>query len=201
MQVLTVETFPALATLLRMAKRYQIEKPCQDIVAHIHAEWPASLAQHDTKEAKLKAERTKRFGHLVSDVKSQSDVPDDSLNARQPQYFNPNPLPKHLMPPMPPMHPLPRIPPMQGRGMHPVGNQNLPQPGMSLKMLFEGGMYRAPGAGNFTMGGAVRGGGGFAYAPPAHHVPFNPVAGPSNAPAPAPAPSPPPPPALGAGNL
>ncbi|KAI1792763.1 hypothetical protein LXA43DRAFT_842242, partial [Ganoderma leucocontextum] len=56
-QELTVETFPTLATLLRMSKRYQIEKPCQDIVACIRAEWPAALVQHDAKEVKLKAER------------------------------------------------------------------------------------------------------------------------------------------------
>ena len=43
-QDLTVETFPTLATLLRMSKRYRIEKPAQDIVARIRAEWPATLA-------------------------------------------------------------------------------------------------------------------------------------------------------------
>ncbi|TBU30336.1 hypothetical protein BD311DRAFT_612576, partial [Dichomitus squalens] len=56
-QDLTVETFPTLATLLRMSKQYEVEKPVEDIVARIRAEWPATLAQHDAKEAKLRAER------------------------------------------------------------------------------------------------------------------------------------------------
>ncbi|KAI0324294.1 hypothetical protein GY45DRAFT_1263095, partial [Cubamyces sp. BRFM 1775] len=50
-QELTVETFPTLANVLRMAKKYKIDRPCADIVARIRAEWPSTLAQHDAKEA------------------------------------------------------------------------------------------------------------------------------------------------------
>ncbi|KAI0372570.1 hypothetical protein BV20DRAFT_903506, partial [Pilatotrama ljubarskyi] len=49
-QELTVETFPALANLLRMATKYKIHRPCTDIIARIRAEWPATLTQHDAKE-------------------------------------------------------------------------------------------------------------------------------------------------------
>ncbi|KAI0634525.1 hypothetical protein C8Q77DRAFT_1033511, partial [Trametes polyzona] len=49
-QELTVETFPTLANILRMATKYKITHPCEDIVARIRAEWPATLAQHDVKE-------------------------------------------------------------------------------------------------------------------------------------------------------
>ncbi|OSC99302.1 hypothetical protein PYCCODRAFT_1373396, partial [Trametes coccinea BRFM310] len=49
-QDLTVETFPTLATVLRMATKYKINRPCADILARIRAEWPATLAQHDAKQ-------------------------------------------------------------------------------------------------------------------------------------------------------
>ncbi|KAI0708487.1 hypothetical protein C8Q76DRAFT_627189, partial [Earliella scabrosa] len=55
-QELTVETFPALATVLRMATKYNIERPCEDIVARIRAQWPATLSQHDAREAQHRAE-------------------------------------------------------------------------------------------------------------------------------------------------
>ncbi|KAM5546010.1 hypothetical protein V8D89_000136 [Ganoderma adspersum] len=87
-QQLTVETFPTLATLLRMSKRYQIERPCQDIIARIRAEWPAVLEQHDAKEAKLKASRTKDFGDLAGDVKPPPNIFDDFMNVQQPRVFN-----------------------------------------------------------------------------------------------------------------
>ncbi|KAI0752509.1 hypothetical protein C8Q80DRAFT_1117920 [Daedaleopsis nitida] len=52
---LSVETFPALATLLRMATKFQVDRPCKDIIACIRAQWPASLAQHDAREDTVRA--------------------------------------------------------------------------------------------------------------------------------------------------
>lgn len=54
-QQLTVETFPTLATILRMATKYKIERPCTDIIAQIRAQWPATLPQHDARQAQLRA--------------------------------------------------------------------------------------------------------------------------------------------------
>ncbi|RPD60613.1 hypothetical protein L226DRAFT_461305, partial [Lentinus tigrinus ALCF2SS1-7] len=44
---LTVETFPTLATVLRMGTKYNIERPCHEIVARIRKQWPAALVDHD----------------------------------------------------------------------------------------------------------------------------------------------------------
>ncbi len=54
-QNLTVETFPTLAAVLRMASKYKIERPCHEIVARIRKQWPASLADHDTLVAQVRA--------------------------------------------------------------------------------------------------------------------------------------------------
>ena len=39
-----------------MATKYNIERPCEDIVARIRAQWPATLSQHDAREAQHRAE-------------------------------------------------------------------------------------------------------------------------------------------------
>lgn len=44
---LTIENFPLLSSLLRMCTKYEIERPRQDIIARIEAEWPPDLAAHD----------------------------------------------------------------------------------------------------------------------------------------------------------
>ncbi|EIW53176.1 uncharacterized protein TRAVEDRAFT_133157, partial [Trametes versicolor FP-101664 SS1] len=52
-QRLSVETFPSLSNILRMATKYKVGRPCDDILARIRAEWPANLVQHDAKEREL----------------------------------------------------------------------------------------------------------------------------------------------------
>ncbi len=54
-QELTVETFPTVAIILRTATKYKVERPCQDIIARIRAHWPATLTQHDAREAQIRA--------------------------------------------------------------------------------------------------------------------------------------------------
>ena len=172
-----------------MSRRYQIEKPCQDIIACIRAEWPATLVQHDAREVKLKAARTNNFGHLIGDVKPPQNLLNNLMNAQQPRVFNP------------------MLPPMQGPGpgMHPPGNRNPPPPipFQNFGMPPNGGYYLANnvnGPGGVMMGGAGRGGGGVGLFHAAGHAP-NAIPGPSNAPAPpAPPPAISPPPALGAAN-
>ncbi|PIL28926.1 hypothetical protein GSI_08973 [Ganoderma sinense ZZ0214-1] len=200
-QELTVETFPTLATLLRMSKRYQIERPCQDIVARIRAEWPAALAQHDAKEAKLSAGRKKVLGQPGGDVKPQPNIVENHL-ILQPRVVNPVP---------------PQMPPMQNYGMQVVRNQNQPRL-MPPSQMQNFGLQAAGNQNlrdlevwlcNAAMGGAGRSGGGNVYHPPPHPM-ANAIAGPSNAAARAPAPAAPPaapappvalpPPALGAAN-
>ncbi|KAI0690555.1 hypothetical protein C8T65DRAFT_671449 [Cerioporus squamosus] len=51
---LTVDTFPTLATVLRMATKYKIERPCHPIVARIRQQWPANLADHDAQMAQVR---------------------------------------------------------------------------------------------------------------------------------------------------
>ncbi|TFK89234.1 hypothetical protein K466DRAFT_584828 [Polyporus arcularius HHB13444] len=58
----TVETFPTLATVLRMASKYKIERPCQAIVARIRQQWPASLADHDALVAQVRAPVAQQLG-------------------------------------------------------------------------------------------------------------------------------------------
>ena len=168
-----------------MSRRYQIERPCQDIIARIRAEWPAVLAQHDAKEAKLNTGRaTRDCGQPAGDVKPQPNIL-ENVHIVQPRMFNPMP------PPPPPPRPAP-LPPMQNYGMQPAGNQNLQQ---QLDRYL--GMYIPPPrpGSNSVMGGAGRGGGGGGGGYPPPLIP-NAFAGPSNAPAPAPGPAraPPPPP-------
>ncbi|KAI8996660.1 hypothetical protein BD414DRAFT_372804, partial [Trametes punicea] len=50
-QDLTIETFPTLGNVLRMATKYKISRPCADIISRIRAEWPSTLTQHDAKES------------------------------------------------------------------------------------------------------------------------------------------------------
>ncbi|KAI0649710.1 hypothetical protein C8Q79DRAFT_1062187 [Trametes meyenii] len=57
----TVETFPTIANVLRMATKYRIERPREDIVARIRAEWPSTLAQHDAKETRVRAHLAKIY--------------------------------------------------------------------------------------------------------------------------------------------
>ncbi|KAM5546012.1 hypothetical protein V8D89_000138 [Ganoderma adspersum] len=190
-QDLTVESFPTLAALLRMSKHYQIERPCQDIVARIRAEWPAVLAQHDAKEAKLNAGHAiKDCGQLGGDVKPPPNIV-ESLRNVQPRVVNPMPP---LMPP-----PVPRMAPplpIRNYGMQTAGNQNLQQLGAYLGLPVEGMFYPAPRPGNNpVMGGVGRGGGGVGYPPPPRHINPNALAGPSNARGPGPARGPAPPPA------
>lgn len=39
-----------VATVLRMATKYKIERPCKDIIASIREQWPASLSRHDARD-------------------------------------------------------------------------------------------------------------------------------------------------------
>lgn len=59
---LTVETFPILANILRMATKYKIPRPCEDIIARFRVEWPSTLAQHDTKESDFRARMVRIYG-------------------------------------------------------------------------------------------------------------------------------------------
>ncbi|KAI0356842.1 hypothetical protein OH77DRAFT_1423076 [Trametes cingulata] len=61
MRELTVETFPTLANLLRMATKYKVQRPCTDIISRIRAEWPSTLVQHDTKAAEARARLHKLY--------------------------------------------------------------------------------------------------------------------------------------------
>ncbi|KAL6304719.1 hypothetical protein BKA93DRAFT_749633 [Sparassis latifolia] len=46
---LTVETYPALATLLCMTTKYQLARTRTEIIERIRREWPDTLTSHDTK--------------------------------------------------------------------------------------------------------------------------------------------------------
>ncbi|KII91784.1 hypothetical protein PLICRDRAFT_173585 [Plicaturopsis crispa FD-325 SS-3] len=54
---LTVETFPALAGLLRMSTKYQVLRPRDAILDRLRAEWPASLPAHDARKTAASAAR------------------------------------------------------------------------------------------------------------------------------------------------
>ncbi|KAI0672094.1 hypothetical protein C8Q78DRAFT_1077668 [Trametes maxima] len=78
-QELTVETFPTVANVLRMATKYHIERPREDIIARIRAEWPATLAEHDAKETRVRAHLAKLYrdaGSVPSAGRAQDENPD-----------------------------------------------------------------------------------------------------------------------------
>lgn len=62
-QNLSVETFPSLSNILRMATKYKVGRPCDDILARIPAEWPANLVQHDAKERELRDRLSRIYGN------------------------------------------------------------------------------------------------------------------------------------------
>jgi hypothetical protein len=49
-----VETFPALAGLLRITTKYQIQRPHAAIIEKLQSHWPSSLEKHDEKQATLR---------------------------------------------------------------------------------------------------------------------------------------------------
>jgi hypothetical protein len=51
---LNVETFPALAGLLRITTKYQIQRPRATIIERLQIQWPSSLEKHDEKQAALR---------------------------------------------------------------------------------------------------------------------------------------------------
>ncbi|CDO74323.1 hypothetical protein BN946_scf184570.g2 [Trametes cinnabarina] len=58
-----------------MATKYTINRPCTDILARIRAEWRATLAHHDAKEAENRARLARLYG--VAD-RSQSEPQHDA---------------------------------------------------------------------------------------------------------------------------
>ncbi|KAH9944907.1 hypothetical protein B0H21DRAFT_709404 [Amylocystis lapponica] len=68
----TVDTFPELANLLRMAAKYRLARVRADILARIQAEWPLTLAQHDAKTDAFRAAQAQAHaaGGAVADADS-----------------------------------------------------------------------------------------------------------------------------------
>ncbi|KAI0761372.1 hypothetical protein BD413DRAFT_495714 [Trametes elegans] len=76
-QELTVETFPTLANVLRMARRYRIDRPCADIIARIRSEWPATLVQHNAKQSEASARLFQLYsvaGQPQEERKQEEDI-------------------------------------------------------------------------------------------------------------------------------
>ena len=65
-----------LATVLRMAAKYKIERPCVDIVARIRQQWPAALAEYDAVMADVRATVVQ---HLGANDKDKGKAPEGGL--------------------------------------------------------------------------------------------------------------------------
>lgn len=66
-EVLTVETFPRIAGLLRICTTYDVQRPRSAILERFRVEWPISLEKHDAKIEDL-YKRLRAPGNVAEDL-------------------------------------------------------------------------------------------------------------------------------------
>ncbi|TCD63454.1 hypothetical protein EIP91_005395 [Steccherinum ochraceum] len=87
---ITVESSPFLSRILRMCTKFQINRPCQEILQLIHAEWSSKLPDHDAKMEALRQQRTKDVPtHIMQNGVSVRNPAYDSNAADEEVVINP----------------------------------------------------------------------------------------------------------------
>lgn len=66
-EVLTVETFPRIAGLLRICTKYDVQRPRAAILERLRTEWPIALEKHDAKVEDL-YRRLRMPGSVAEDL-------------------------------------------------------------------------------------------------------------------------------------